>query len=89
MYQQLSKEKRAEPEEIKRAFITAYTMDAFKTLDQFTVQQLWQNETVDEFLADLHCQVWVVGEPLPECRMMCLYQGCRNVPESFSEHYRG
>ena len=61
MYQQLSKEKRVGPKEIKRALITAYATCVFNTFDQFTVQQLWQNETVDKFMPDLHHLARLVG----------------------------
>ena len=37
MYQQLSKEKRADPEEIKKALMTTYVTDTFNTFNQFTV----------------------------------------------------
>ena len=54
VYRQLSQEQRTDPEEIKRALMTAYAMDDFNAFDKFTAWQLRQNETVDEFLADLH-----------------------------------
>ena len=61
------------PEEIKRAFMTAYAMDAFNTFDKFTEQRLWQNETVDKFLLDLHRLTRLVGVPLPEHWMTCTF----------------
>ena len=54
VYQQLSQEQRMDPEEIKRALMTTYAMDAFNTFDEFTALQLRQNKTVDKFLADFH-----------------------------------
>ena len=60
VYRQLNKEQRADQEEIKK---TAYVTDAF---GQFTAWQLQQNKTIDEFLADSHRLIWLVGEPLPE-----------------------
>ena len=66
MYQQLSKEKRTDPEEIMRAFMTAYATNAFNAFDQFTAWQLQQKETVDEFLAELHHLAQLVGELLPK-----------------------
>ena len=72
-YRQLSKEKRADLEEIKRHFMTAYATDGFNAFNQFTAWQLRQNETVDEFLADLYHLARLVGEPLPECWMTCAF----------------
>ena len=69
VYWQLSEEKSADPEEIKRALITTYEMDAFNAFDQFTGQQ---SETIDKFLADLHCLARLVGEPLLERWITCI-----------------
>ena len=51
----------------------AYAMDAFYAFDKFTAQRLRQNETVDEFLADLHHLTQLVGELLPEYWMTCTF----------------
>ena len=53
--------------------MTTYVMDTFNAFDEFTARQLRQDETVDEFLADLHCLTQLVGEPLPECWMTCAF----------------
>ena len=57
VYLQLSKKQRVDPEEIKRALMTAYTMDAFNEFDQFTAWQLQQNKTMEKFLVDLY---WLI-----------------------------
>ena len=49
LYWQRSQKQRTDPDEIKRALMTAYAMDAFSAFDEFTAQRLRQNETVDEF----------------------------------------
>ena len=51
VYRQLSKEQKADTEQIKQALMTAYTTDAFSAYDQFMNQWLCPNETIDEFLA--------------------------------------
>ena len=61
---------RVDPEEIKRALMTAYATDAF---NGFTAWWLLQNETVKEFLADLHCLAWFVGELLSKRWMTCAF----------------
>ena len=71
VYRQLSQEQKMDLEEIMRALMTAYSMDAFNAFDEFTAQRPRQNETVDEFLADLHHLTRLVGEPLPERWMIC------------------
>ena len=73
VYRQLSQEQRTDPEEIKRALMTAYVMDAFNAFDEFTALRLQQNVTVDEFLAYLHRLTRLVGEPLPEHWMICAF----------------
>ena len=60
VYRQLSQKQRTDPEEIKRALMTAYAMDAFNAFDKFTARQLRQNKTMDEFL---HKQVEAMSEP--------------------------
>ena len=54
VYRQLSQEQRMDPEEIKSALMTVYAIDAFIAFDKFTTQRLRQNETVDQFLSDVH-----------------------------------
>ena len=73
MYRQLNKEQRADSEEIKRALMTVYVTEAFNAFDQFTVRQLLQNETVDEFSVDLHCLARLAEGPLPERWMTCAF----------------
>ena len=50
-----------------------YAMDTFNTFDEFVARRLRQNETVDEFLSDLHRLTRLVGEPLPERWMTCVF----------------
>ena len=73
MYRQLSEERKADTEKIKRALITAYGTDAFDAFDQFVARRLRQNETVDEFLAKLRRLVRLVGDLLPECWLACAF----------------
>ena len=63
VYRQLRQEQRTDPEECIQWM---HSMD-------FTARRLRQNETVDEFLADLHRLTRLVGEPLPECWMTCAF----------------
>ena len=72
MYRRLSKEWRANIEQIKQALITAYTTYMFNAFNQF-VTCLPPGETVDEFLADSLQLAWLVGEPLPDRWMTCAF----------------
>ena len=58
VYRRLSKEQRADAEQIKLALITVYATDKFNTFDQFMRWHLCPGEIVDEFLADLHWLAW-------------------------------
>lgn len=73
VYRQLSKEQRADLEEIKRALTTAFAVDAFMAFDQFAARQLRDGETVDEFLAALKRLALQVGEMPPEKWMACAF----------------
>ena len=50
VYRRLSKEQRANTEQIKQAHTTAYATDKFNAFDQFVTRRLRPGETVDEFL---------------------------------------
>ena len=53
VYHQLSKEQRADIEEIKRVLATVFAIDVFVAFEQFATWRLRDGETVDEFLAAL------------------------------------
>ena len=66
VYRQLSKEQRADIDEIKRAFTTAFTVNAFVVFEQFATRRLRDRETVDEFLTTLERLAHQVRERPPE-----------------------
>ena len=53
MYRRLSKEQRADTEQIEQVLITAYATDKFNAFDQLVIC-FRPGEMVDEFLTDLH-----------------------------------
>ena len=66
VYRQLSKEQRADIEDIKRALTTAFAVNVFVSFEQFARRRLRDGETVDEFLAPLERLARHVGERPPE-----------------------
>ena len=73
MYWLLSKEQRADIEEIKRALTTVFAVDAFVAFEQFATQWLCDGETVNEFLAALKRLACQVGDRPPEKWIACTF----------------
>ena len=73
VYWQLTKERRADIEEIKYALTTAFALYVFVAFDQFTMLRLCDGETVDKFLATLKRLALQVGEMPPEKWIACMF----------------
>jgi hypothetical protein len=85
VYQQLSKEQKADVEEIKKALIRAFGLDRFSAFELFISRRLKAGESVDVFLADLRKLASSFGG-LPDEAMACAFVA--GLPEAVRQLLR-
>ena len=73
VYKQLSDEVKKDFGQLKKALLTAFSVNNFNAYEQLRMRTLLEGETVDVFLADLQRLVVLIGQTNPEPLLKCAF----------------
>ena len=73
VYKQLSEEAKSDFGVLKKALLTAFSVNNFSAYEQLRARILMEGETVDVFLADLQRLVALIGQTDPEPLLKCAF----------------